>query len=141
QIAPLAAQKVFFTSINYGQAYDLFTREPVELKRKNMVLVCGIAKPAPMLQYLEQLAQDIHTITYADHHYFVTKDLEEIKDAYNNWDKEHKLIITTEKDAARLHLHADVLRRWGITIAVLPIEISLLFNTGNDFDSIVLNYV
>lgn len=141
QIAPLSAQRVFFTTINYGQAYDLFTREPVELKRKNMVLVCGIAKPAPMLQYLEQLAQDIHTITYADHHYFVTKDLEEIKDAYNNWDKEHKIIITTEKDAARLHLHADVLRWWGITIAVLPIEISLLFNAGNDFDNIVLNYV
>jgi tetraacyldisaccharide 4'-kinase len=140
-IAPFPNQTVFFTTIRYGQAYDLFTKEPVELRRKNMLLVCGIAKPAPMLQYLHTLATDIHTLSYSDHHYFVTKDLEEIKAAYDNWQTEYKLIITTEKDAARLHLHAEKLREWGYTIAVLPIEISLLFNAGNDFDSIVLNYV
>jgi tetraacyldisaccharide 4'-kinase len=71
----------------------------------------------------------------------MSRDLEEIKETTANWQVSDKFIITTEKDAARLHLHADKLREWGTQIAVLPITVSLLFNEGYDFDSLVLNYV
>ncbi len=141
KINPLPEQKVFFTSIRYGQPYELFTKEPAGLSGKNIILVCCIAKPEPLVNHLQQVAKDVHVMSYADHHYFLNRDLEEIKEAYNNWDVPNKIIATTEKDAARLLLHEDKLREWGISIVVLPIEVSFLFNKGAEFDNLVLNYV
>jgi tetraacyldisaccharide 4'-kinase len=140
-IAPLAEQQLFFTTINYDAPYDLFTHEQVQLKNKNIILVCGIAKPQPLIDHLKSSAQNVHVLSYADHHYFYSKDLEEIKSAYNNWDVQDKIIVTTEKDAARLMLHADQLKEWGVTIVVLPIVVSFLFNQQQVFDNLIMNYV
>ena len=140
-INPLPYQQVFFTGIHYDKPYDFITNEAVYFSDKNIILVCGIARPEPLISYLKNNAADIHTLTYADHHYFVTPDLEEIKSAYENWDVPNKIIVTTEKDAARLHLHFDKLKEWDITIAVLPIAVTILFNKGNIFDEAVLKYV
>ena len=126
KIAPLPHQSVFFTSIHYGTPYHLFTREPVNINGNNAVLVCGIAKPAPLIQFLESQTLAIHTLSYPDHHYFVTTDLEEIKTAFVNWQVSNKLIVTTEKDATRLLLHQEKLKEWDITIAVIPIEVQFL---------------
>lgn len=140
QIQPLDNQQVFFTRIFYETPYSLFTGEKISLAGKNVLLVCGIAKPAPLISYLEQDAAVVHPLTYADHHYFLKKDLEEIKETFDNWNQPDKIIVTTEKDAARLHLHAEKLALWGITIAVVPIQVSFLFNAGTAFDSLILGY-
>lgn len=140
QIQPLAHQSVFFTKIFYESAYNLYTRDKVSLSGKNVILVCGIAKPQPLISYIEKQANDVHVLSYADHHYFLSKDVEEIKSTYNNWDVADKLILTTEKDATRLHLHADKLKEWGVTIAVLPIQVAFLFNKGSEFDKLILSY-
>ncbi len=141
RIAPLPNQQVFFTSIQYDAPVDFFTKEHVTLTNKNIILVCGIARPEPLIAYLRQTAADVHPLSYRDHHYFVSADLEEIKTAYNNWDVPNKTILTTEKDAARLHLHYDKLQEWGITIAVLPIAVNVLFNKGPEFDAAITAYV
>jgi tetraacyldisaccharide 4'-kinase len=141
KINPLPHQKIFFTTIQYGQPYNFFTGEHVFLRGKNAVLVCGIAKPEPLVSYLQSQTASVHTLTYADHHYFMSRDLEEIKETYNNWEVPEKVLVTTEKDAARLHLHADKIRDWNIPLVIAPITVSFLFNGGNDFDSLVLSYV
>lgn len=140
KIEPLAHQDVFFTKIFYETPYSPFTNEKVSLQGKNVVLVCGIAKPAPLISYIEQQATGIHILSYNDHHYFLTKDIEEIKEAYDNWGVQDKIILTTEKDAARLHLHAEKLRDWNVTIAVLPIQVSFLHGQGSRFDRLVMDY-
>ena len=71
----------------------------------------------------------------------MSADLEEMKFTYENWEVPNKIILTTEKDAARLHLHLDKLREWGITVAVLPIAVSILFGRGSEFDTAVMQYV
>ncbi len=106
-----------------------------------MILVCGIARPEPLVTFLKNNSNDVHTLSYKDHHYFVSSDLEEIKTAYENWNVPNKIIVTTEKDAARLHLHIDKLRDWGIQIAVLPIAIKVLLGKDTEFDEAVLQYV
>ena len=63
-----------------------------------------------------------------------------MKAAYNNWEVPNKIIVTTEKDAARLHLHMDKLRAWDITIAVLPIKVDILFNKGEQLDNTIITY-
>ena len=140
-IKPIEHQKVFFTGIQYEAPYDFFTRETVELKNRNAVLVCGIAKPEPMIQHLKDICSNVHVLSYADHHYFLSKDFEEMKEAYANWDVPDKIIITTEKDAARLQVHSDKIKDWGIQIVVLPIAVSVLFNQGAAFDNIVTSYM
>lgn len=140
RINPLPAQKIYFTKIFYDTPYNLFTHERVVLKGKSILLVCGIAKPAPLVTYIEKLAEEVHILSYADHHYFLKKDIEEIKETYNNWKSGNKVILTTEKDAARLHLHADKLKEWDVTIAVMPIQVSFLFNKGSEFDKLILDY-
>ncbi len=141
QINPLPHQQVFFTAISYGMPYSLITGEAVDMKGTHAVLVCGIARPEPLIAFLKQHVSDVHTLTYADHHYFVTTDLDEMKTAYDNWQERNKIIVTTEKDAARLHLHKEQLVGWGIDIVVMPIKISVLFNAGNEFNAKVMDYV
>lgn len=139
-IQPLEHQKVFFTKMFYETAYDLFSKERLSLSGKNIILVCCIAKPAPLIKHLEGQANEVHVLSYPDHHYFYRKDLEEIQGAFKNWDVQNKIIVTTEKDATRLYLHVDKLKEWGITIAVLPIQVSFLFNKGTEFDQLILGY-
>ncbi len=140
-IAPLPHQKVFFTGLQYDAPYNLVTKEEISLNEKNVILVCGIARPEPLITYLKQRASDVHTLSYRDHHYFVSADLEEMKAAHDNWDKPNKLIVTTEKDAARLYLHIEKLSAWNITIAVLPVSVTVLLNKGSEFDALVTAYV
>ncbi|MES2704590.1 MAG: tetraacyldisaccharide 4'-kinase [Bacteroidota bacterium] len=140
-IAPLPAQQVYFTYIQYDSTYDLFTGEAIDLVSKSILLVCGIARPEPLLDYLNSQAAHVHTLTYADHHYFVSSDLEEIRAAFDNWNKPDKIIVTTEKDAARLHLHAEKLRAWNIALVVVPITVKVLFNKSPELDAMLLKYV
>lgn len=140
-IAPLAEQKVFFTTIDYHTPYDFFNREHISLNNKNVILVCGVAKPEPLVNYLKTMANDVHPLTYNDHHYFLSKDLEEIKETYDNWAVSDKVIVTTEKDAARLHLHYEKLQEWGISIVIMPIAVSFLFQQGHEFDRYILGFV
>lgn len=141
KIYPLAHQQVFFTTLRYDVPYHLFSKEPISLNHKNALIVCGIAKPEQLVNYVSKQASSIHTLSYADHHYFLSKDLEEIKETYANWDVANKIILTTEKDAARLMLHADTLREWNITIAVLPVCVDFLFGAAQQFDTHILTYV
>lgn len=134
-------QRVFFTGLQYMSPYDFFTGAPVDLLSKNLLLVCGIARPEPLQAFLKNIAKDVHTLTYKDHHYFVSADLEEIKNTWDNWSAENKILVTTEKDAARLRLLADKLMEWGVTIVVIPIEVVVLFNAGHELDAIVSAYV
>jgi tetraacyldisaccharide 4'-kinase len=140
-IAPHNNQQVFFTGLQYMTPYNFITGEPVSLEGKNALLVCGIARPEPLLAFISQQAAGVHTLSYSDHHYFVSADLEEIKSAYGKWDVAEKVIVTTEKDAARLMLHYDKLAEWGITIAVLPVAVVVLLGGGEELDAIVLSYV
>lgn len=141
EIAPFDKQHVFFSTVKYDHPYDVLTRQPFDIKGKNVVLVAGIAKPQPLINYLESQAGQVHVLSYNDHHYFLRKDLEEIKAAYDNWELNNKVIVTTEKDATRLFLYAETLREWQVTIVAMPIKIEFLFNEQNQVDRLVLDYV
>lgn len=141
RIAPLPHQEVFFSAIRYGYAYDLLTREQFQINGKSIVLVCCIARPEPLVAHLTTVGKSIHVLSYPDHHYFLSKDLEEIRQAYENWNTDDKVIVTTEKDATRLLLHKERLMELNIPIAVLPIEVAILFGEGPKLDGMVERYV
>ncbi len=140
-IRPLPGQKIFFTGIRYGQPYPLGPAGiPVMNSGAHVILVCGIARPEPLLKQLQQQVAAVHLLRYPDHHYFTDADLDEILQTYRNWDVANKIIVTTEKDAMRLLAFQEVFSREALPVVVIPIEVFFL-NSGPEFDHSVREYI
>jgi len=139
-IHPLPHQKVFFSTIQYGAAYHFFDQRAADFGGKNVLLIAGIARPEPLVAHLEQEATKVHLLQYPDHHFFTERNFEEIKDTVNNWDNDC-VIVTTEKDATRLHLRPELLQSISVPLIVLPIEVRILLGQQNEFDSLVRSFV
>lgn len=139
-INPLPHQKVFFSTIQYGAAYHFFEQTAAIFKGKNVLLIAGIARPGPLMAHLEQEAKKVHLLEYPDHHFFTERNFEEIKDTVKNWDNDC-VIVTTEKDATRLHLRPELLQSIPVPIIVLPIEVRILLGQQNEFDALVRSFV
>ncbi len=140
KINPLPHQSVFFSTIQYANPYNFFTNEQVTIVQKHVVIISGIARPEPLLNYVTQQAQSVHLLSYPDHHFFTARDLEEIRATIQNA-AAGAVLLTTEKDATRLHLHLDVIKSWNVPLFVLPIEVAILLNQQEHFDRLVNNFI
>src|SRR5690606_18639188 len=78
---------------------------------------------------------------FRDHYYFTTEDIKELDESFKYLKTENKCIFATEKDATRLLLHEDLLRKLNLPIVVIPIRISFLFNEAAQFDALINDYV
>ncbi len=138
-----ANQKVYFTTIAYGNPYHLFTKQEKALDiAADLLLVVGIANPTPLKDYLRVNVQQYEMLKFADHHIFTIADLKEIKNQFEKNKTPNKIILTTEKDAVRLQKFGDELA--ALPIYVLPIKQKFLFEDGGDFnkeiDSFIQNF-
>jgi tetraacyldisaccharide 4'-kinase len=104
-----------------------------------VLLVTGIANPEPLKNYLAGAAGIRHELIYNDHHMFSNDDLKEISNRFNRIVSQHKTIITTEKDAARLLKFTEQLME--LPIYVVPIQSRFLFNEGNQFNNIITTFI
>ena len=103
-------------------------------------LVTGIADPEPMKQYVSRFCE-VSTIHFADHHRFTAADIRRIRRAYVQINSARKLILTTEKDAARLRELVDHEVMSGLPIYYLPIEVRIHQNNDMSFDQTVKTIV
>ncbi len=121
---PAKHQMVLFSSIGY-QA-PIFVGKQTEiapsLDQCHVLLLTGIAKPAPLKQYLEDQCAHLTHLAYRDHYHFNTKSIQDIKAAYEAMPGTQKCLITTEKDWQRLEHHPHIHLLEGIPIAYMPIE-------------------
>jgi tetraacyldisaccharide 4'-kinase len=139
EIKPLAFQKVFFTTIQYGSPYHIISREERLVKlHDDILLVCGIANPRPLKSYLVKNAK-IHEMPYSDHHIYTLHDFNKIRERFKAIREEQKLIITTEKDAVRLIKFKDELI--DMPVFVIPVQHRFLFDEGMQFDNIVTTFI
>lgn len=155
-------QALFFTTLEYDEPTPLFPNEveeppktskdgipelkfqlslrDSELKSQNVLLLTGIASPQQMEEDLQGRCKSITPLTFGDHHAFKAKDIRRINEAFESMPKP-RIIITTEKDAARLR-HADGLsdevRR---NLYVQPIRISFMNEQEDNFNQKILSYV
>lgn len=93
---PEPGQQLAFASLCYSEARDLQGRPvPLEvLQAEPLALVTGIARPEPLLEYLDGLDITYKHFKYRDHHRFTPSELAELR--------RRGPILTTEKDATRL---------------------------------------
>jgi tetraacyldisaccharide 4'-kinase len=134
-------QQVFFTTINYGKPYHIFDKQKTWQLTGNeeVLLVCGIANPKPLKDYLHQKTKTYYQINFNDHHIFNIDDLNNIKKKFDSIELQNKIVLTTEKDAVRFVKFNDELKK--LPIYVLPVTHKFLFNGNKDFDILIINYV
>lgn len=146
ELNPFSYQKVYFSTIAYGGIYPLFSDDQQMttnnwLPTTDILLVSGIAKSAQLKKYLEENFNRVFTREYKDHHNFDQYDLEAIRDTLKNIDSENKMIVTTEKDAVRLALHANWFLQNKIQIFVQPIRVEFLDADGEKFNAAIQKYI
>jgi tetraacyldisaccharide 4'-kinase len=91
QLSKYSNSPVYFTKISY----EGFKNEKNKTINHNdsYLVVTGIAKPAPIYEYLREQSITFDSITFGDHHNFSTKEIKQIAEKSNPY----MGIITTEK--------------------------------------------
>ena len=138
-----AYQELFFTTLNYGNLQPIFDGEPKQLdviRDFHVLLLTGIAFPQQLEEDLKPFGAHLSTMMFGDHHWFTPKDIERINCRFDEM-PEPKIIITTEKDAARLYNIeglSDAVRQ---NIYSLPIGIRFMLDRTDDFNTKIISYV
>jgi tetraacyldisaccharide 4'-kinase len=140
EIDPKDHQQIFFTATEYGIPYQIVTHEQRPLSEQDeILLVSGIANPAPLKQYLSEQADTYYQLEYSDHYIFRIDDLKDIQKKFSTIGADKKIIITTEKDAVRLLKFSDQLTQ--LPLYVLPVKHKFLFDEGGQFDEKIVDFI
>ena len=138
-------QQLYFSRFRYGSLMPLF---PEKAKKRisctgdeQVLLVTGIASPTPLVEEVKSYTSHVSLLVFGDHHDFSTKDVQLIEGRFLQLAEGKRLIITTEKDAARLKSHPALGGALKPYIYVLPIEIEFLQNQQYIFNQNIIGYV
>ncbi len=133
-----AKQKIFFSSIRYGVPMNLLNSKRATFTSKKVVALSGIAQPQPFFDYLEKTYSVVDKFIFPDHHNYTNADLNEIAIRLQQ-ENEEIILLTTEKDAARLNIFPNF--KYYSKIWYLPIEIEILFGEEMNFKALIESYV
>ncbi len=141
EIAPLPHQTLFFSCIEYKKLYSLYPGEQTLNAETEVLLVCGIANPQPLIEKLEKDFKKVYQLNFKDHHYFTYDDLNEIKESFEHIVTSNKIIITTEKDVSRLMLLQNKIIEYKLPIFAQSIGIRFLFEGEEKFNTQVRDFI
>lgn len=117
---------VLFSGIHYGPLVPLLpdrhTKETILSGHHTVLLVTGIANPAPLCDYLQNRVQEMIHLRYPDHHPYTPETLQTITSRFHGIGNPSKFIVTTEKDAQRLLTPALATRLADLPIYIIPIQ-------------------
>jgi len=147
RLKPYPYQGVFFTTLAYEKIKPVF---PDALKKEEtnqpdrntkVLLVTGIANPAPMKKYVEEnISKQIYSVKFADHKNFTSSDIEKIRRRFERLEGE-KIILTTEKDAIRFGETEAIPAEMKQAFFYLPVRVKFLNDRTNDFNRQIIDYV
>ena len=141
-LQPRPWQTVYFTYFDYGKLYPFEQREHAEdqpyedLSSSRILLLCGIAQPKSLINYLQPHCQTLKLAAFPDHHNFSDEEIEKLGQEAKAYD----WVVTTEKDAARLSSYQlpETLKK---RLLVQPVEVRFINNQAEKFNQTILNYV
>ena len=141
-------QPVFFTYYKYGELHRLYGKNSdmmmgadyYRANRFTVLLICGIADPGGLIEYMKRNTNKLETIIYPDHHTFEKKDIDHIKSVFEAITNPNKIIVTTEKDAMRFRQpDIEALTRQ-LPVFYIPIEVAF-HQDATTFDNSIVEYV
>ena len=141
KLKPSESQKVFFSYLEYQALEPLNEKaKSIAAEKADAVLAfCGIAHPEPFVEELKKHHKTVDFLRFADHHAFTKEDISSILDRFASLDGDKKIIVTTEKDAARLTNSPYLCQFECASLYVLPVNVR--FHEEEKFNEEILNYV
>ena len=137
-------QKLFFSTFEYGELKGLYNKKTRPLSsieaEEHVMLLTGIASPEQMLMDLRRYTRHITPVSFRDHHFFNKEDIQRIADEFKKLSPP-RLIITTEKDATRLHSCPSMPEMLKQSLYILPIQVAIMRNEQDKFNQEILGYV
>ena len=141
-------QELYFSTYIYDEIVPVFpsmqkeqwTCQRLAETKANVLLLTAIVSPKLIADYLKQYTDNIERLSFPDHYDFREKDFEVIKKRFNRL-SENKLIIVTEKDAARLVNNRLFPEELKSHIFALPIRVKILENKEEVFIKKLNDYV
>jgi tetraacyldisaccharide 4'-kinase len=140
-------QSLFFTAVTYLPFRGVFPDARASctldsLQRDDRILlITGIARPAPLIEAVKQRSEQVEVMTFADHHAFGKRDIRRMKTALQRMGFDRSLILCTEKDAARIRHNPRFPEAWRSRMYYVPIETAVLFGGGEQLNGLVLQHV
>lgn len=140
-------QKLYFSQFKYQELQPVFSGLTPESslvpklnKKTHVLLLSGIASPASLINHIKPQAASLATLTFNDHHFYKKEDLDRLKNCFASLSSP-KIIVTTEKDAARLLSHPQLDNSLKAFMYVLPIEVEILQNRQELFNTQIIEYI
>ncbi len=145
---PLSAnQELYFSHILYGELEPVFLgKAPQRTLRGSdstaeVLLVSGIASPTPLEHEIHKYTEHVTSLVFPDHHAFDEHDIRKIHMAFERLTSPDKLIITTEKDAARLRDLPSLPKEWISRLYCLPITIGFRRDREKQFQELIVKHI
>jgi tetraacyldisaccharide 4'-kinase len=136
KLKPNSNQTVYFSWYAYTGLTALDgTSLPLDtLKNKPLVLVCGIADPSGLIQWLEQVTNQSQQQIFPDHYAYSESDIHNIQQKFGKFASYY---IITEKDRVKLQqfIPQENQAQW------LSLQIAVQIDRPTDFENEIKNYV
>ena len=141
KLKPKEHQKVFFSYLEYEPLKPLNeSAKQFSIDDPDSVLAfCGIANPKPFVEELKKHFKIVDFLLFADHYAYTENDVKAILKRFESLEGEKKIIITTEKDAARL-TNSPYLCQFETT-PLYDLPVMVRFHEEEKFNEEILNYV
>lgn len=135
-IREYADKPVFFTTISYGAPTPF--GDSTAAPGTKVVLITGIANPAPLVRYVSHNYELVEHIAFRDHHSFEAADVRRI--AAEAAKHPGCSVLTTEKDMVKLEPLVRELAPGGVSFFYLPITVQFL-KEQREFDDMIVNHI
>lgn len=134
-------QRVYFSTLEYEALKPLNEVAKAHKPQASdaVLLFTGIEHPAPLQQHLLSTFAKVEAMTFSDHHPFTETELEAIATRYATMQEKGKIIVTTEKDAARLANSAYLCHLESLPFYAAPIRVR--FHEEEKFNEDIKDYV
>lgn len=131
--------KMYASHIEYGNLRSLSSNKLFDISSiispdTHVIIMTGIANPQPLHDYIDNFTKHITTFNYPDHHNYTPH---EINMVVQKASKLNAIIITTEKDYARLD-SIDICNEMAQRCFILPLKINIQqFLHNTPFDTLI----
>jgi len=137
-------QSLYFTTLIYDNLKQVYGTESMPINslpdRCNVLLLTGIASPKQMQNDLSVYNYNLSYLSFSDHHNFSKKDIRTINRKFAELSSP-KVIITTEKDVARIKFVEGLNDEVKESMYALPVRIQFMLGQEEEFNNKIINYV
>ena len=137
-------QRLYFTRQKYQEIKRIFAEngsKTLDLSEvSSVLLLTGIATPQLLVHDLKERGLEVNVLQYADHHRYTIADEQHINEVFESMASKNPIVLTTEKDAARLVQCKNLSDKVRASLYVLPLEIEFLMD-GEEFNKYICDYV